>query len=79
MDLQTFAMGLWLSGYERADVSDALAIALELVQKDMVCGYVAAQRKLIVLAKDNPFPKLRGVNPEAGEILVETNQRLNGV
>lgn len=56
---------------ETADTLEALHIARGLIQKDMVCGYIASQRKLLVLAKNNPFPKLRNINLEAGDIFVE--------
>ena len=71
MDIKLFAAGLRVAGMTTADDSNALSIARSLIQKDMVCGYVAIQCKRIVLAKNNPFPKLRSVNLEAGEIFVE--------
>lgn len=71
MDLHVFAAGLRVLGMKEADVMDALNIARGLIQKAMVCGYVASQRKLLVLAKNNPFPKLRNINLEAGDIFVE--------
>lgn len=71
MDLRIFAAGLHISGMQEATLSEAVDIARGLIQKEMVCGYVASQRALLVLAKDCPFPKLRNINTEAGEIFVE--------
>ena len=71
MDLKLIVAGLRVSGMESANETDALNSVRAAIQKDMVCGYIAVQRKLLVLAKNNPFPKLRNINLEAGEIFVE--------
>eukprot|EP00210_Caulerpa_lentillifera_P000765 g740.t1 len=71
MDLGIFEAGLRISGLDSITIDDATSLARTLIQKDYVCGYIATKRRLLVLSKNEPFPRLRNVNPETGEIFVE--------
>lgn len=71
MDLKLFAAGLRVSGDKDTSVKDGWDVAKSLIQKDMVCGYLASQRQLLVLSKNGPFPRLRDINLEAGELFFE--------